>query len=155
MANGWFSRKASCRRFGSLRAGLRFSGRFNNSQRTPLTRLQQSDFVSIATARGYVGPISAWHHAPFGIRGVSAFTLLLGFLHARWNRYSDGTEDGGGRVRQVAAQQESLPLIFDLRGLQCFQVAEHLRPLELVPLSLQSALQFLAQQQRQKAAEHV
>ena len=41
-------------------------------------------------------------------------------------------------------------MLLDLRVLQGFQIAEQLRPFQLLAQSLQAVLQFLPQQQRQK-----
>ena len=66
-----------------------------------LTRLLQQLFVCSFAVGSYGDARAAWHHAPPGIRCLGR--LLLDLLDAGWDRHADGTEDGGGRVLQVAA----------------------------------------------------
>src|SRR5215813_957394 len=54
---------------------------------------------------------------------------------------------------RLAPQQEPLAVLLHFHHLQPIQVADHIRPLELLTPPLQPGLQLLPQDQRQERAE--
>src|SRR6516165_12500231 len=79
----------------------------------------------------------------------------LDLLNRRRDRYARRLERLATRPLHVASQQEPLPVLLHLHGLQPIQVGDHIRPRELVPPRLQPRLEFLTQHQRQERTEYM
>ncbi len=79
----------------------------------------------------------------------------LDLLNGRRQRDAGGREYPAAHALGLAAQEETPPVLIHLGMVEADQVARRVAPLEFFTAGDQSVVEFLAQYERQKRAEHV
>src|SRR5271170_5456634 len=98
----------------------------------------------------------AWHYS-VACKCSAADQSLLGpqFLDRGRHRDTRTLEDAPRCALQFAPQYKMLVALSHFHILHTLQVADNVRPLEVMAARFQTRLQFLPQNQRQKGTEHM